>query len=150
MSTADSGDITEEPYEFWDPHFHIWDATAAAPFTGGGDPAILASFTPGDDKLFSFERIQEELSILDGVQLPIRYVGGCFIEAMTVCHPDIPADLLNPRCVQEGHWVRRNIPKNYYMCPAIQLDGTNAEAALKELVRIPRVRGVRQIGRAHV
>lgn len=140
-------EVCECRLEFWDPHFHIWDARpATAAFASGVDPAILAGGTPTEDKNYTYSRLLQSLEALRDGSTPLQYSGGCFIEAMSVCHPDTKngADL-NVNCVQEAKWVERNLPRNYYSCPSIQLQEDNADQALSEIVKCHHVRGVRQI-----
>lgn len=140
-----------DPLEFWDSHFHIWDATEDAPLQSGIDAGLLAGATPGDDKNYRYAALAAELQSLNGHDLPLVYSGGCFIEAMSVCFPKkVSAHDLNPLCVQEARWAERELvlpplEKSFFLCPSVQLQAKNAAATLAEVARCRNVRGVRQI-----
>ena len=142
-----------EPLEFWDSHFHIWDATQDAPLQSGIDAELLAGATPGDDKNYRYAALATELQSLNGRDTPLVYSGGCFIEAMSVCFPKKLSALdLNPLCVQEARWAERELlplppleGKSFFLCPSVQLQAKNAAATLAEVARCRNVRGIRQI-----
>ncbi len=68
--------------EFVDPHFHIWDLTL-----GIHDTSKL--FAPRGISKYTYAAYEEDLAGVDG--LHVKLVGGCFVEAMSVCFPDTPA-----------------------------------------------------------
>ena len=131
--------------DFWDPHFHIWDITENAALQSGVEPAALTGGTPGDDLNYRYDRLLKEFAPLNGEDIQLKYIGGCFVEAMSVCHPQTSADDLNPLCLQEARWAERELPQHFFFCPSVQLHASNAEATLSELAKVRHVRGIRQI-----
>eukprot|EP00754_Rhynchopus_humris_P006644 Rhum_TRINITY_DN13174_c0_g2::Rhum_TRINITY_DN13174_c0_g2_i1::g.57593::m.57593 len=140
------------PVPFFDPHFHIWDVTGAAPFT---DASQL--FAPaGTDGLY--DTAAYEASVAGCADAGLAHCGGVFVEAMSVQHPDTPAAELNRLCLAECAWAVAQLSahaaagaagKTYAVVASVALEAPDVEATLAALVQLGtaavRVVGVRQI-----
>eukprot|EP00038_Savillea_parva_P000250 m.95106 g.95106 ORF g.95106 m.95106 type:complete len:309 (-) comp10087_c1_seq1:132-1058(-) len=129
--------------DFFDPHFHVWDVSEGT--TSGHDAAIL--FAPEDDPVYSAQRYEAHLSDLPA---PLRHVGGVFLEAVSVCHVDMPGT--DPKyieyCKAEAAWAHAQLAasdKSYLLVPTCPLEAPQVADVLKEYEKFDNFRGVRQI-----
>ncbi len=112
--------------QFWDPHFHIWDASAGVDDAGYG--------------LADYERDVAS----DGFEL----IGGTFVEVMSAQHAGVEGQAFADACAEEADWVSRQLGGGrlpYVMVASAPLEQEGVQALLRQLAADDRVRGVRQI-----
>jgi len=126
--------------DFFDPHFHIWDLSAGT--ESGHDASIL--FKPDGADVFDVAAYEAQLENSAGLQP----VGGVYLEAMSVCHPDMGGEALNALCLKEARWTAAQLAKSerpYLLAASCALEAPNAADTLAALAAMPTVRGVRQV-----
>eukprot|EP00941_MAST-03F_sp_MAST-3F-sp1_P000218 g218.t1 len=139
--------------EFFDPHFHVWDVSE----TGCHDLAHL--FKPevkvqSTSNYAREETVQSETYTIshleeDQKQNHFNMTGGVFVEAMSVCFPDLAANQHNTLCFHEAVWAHKTglvggKNDNYYIVASASLEAITRKQ-MKQLSDIPKVRGIRQI-----
>jgi predicted TIM-barrel fold metal-dependent hydrolase len=147
MATSDSF-----PLPFFDPHFHVWDMTAAGE-TGnvtksGHDSSIL--FSPKGEKLYG--KVEYEREYKSGAE-SFEHVGGVFIEANSVCFVGKTGEEITHLYKAEMKWVQDTLcPPNsgadkakYLYVASASLEDPQVGEYLKEFASIPSVVGIRQI-----
>ena len=72
----------EELLCFFDPHFHVWDASEGSS-ASGHDSKIL--FKPNGVSIYGSKEYESEFSVCED-QCKIVHKGGVFIEALSVCY----------------------------------------------------------------
>jgi hypothetical protein len=137
-----SGELAEseasEVLDVFDPHFHLFD------------PAVVHSGTRSDGS--GFEHYGQADYEADMRKMPtglFRHVGGCWVEAMSVCYEPVAGPALQPHCVAEAAFVAaelRHSGLQYAFCASVALEDPGVGAVLKQLVGThPQMRAVRQI-----
>ena len=112
--------------KLWDPHFHVWDASAGVDDAGYG----LADY--------------ERDVAADGFEL----IGGTFVEVMSAQHAGVAGQAFADACAAEADWVSRQLGGGrlpYAMVASAPLEFDGVHALLEQLAADDRVRGVRQI-----
>ena len=141
---------------FFDPHFHIWNLQLEPPIH---DASVL--FPPNKNPNYTLQRYESEFQEDNDSIVPCcQHVGGVFIEAMSVCYPDMESNSLNVLCVQEAIWsvaaIRRATKlggtpsKKYSVVASACLEAENAAETLSKLVELQEIGatsvvGIRQI-----
>ena len=112
--------------KLWDPHFHIWDASAGADDAGYG--------------LAGYER--------DVAADGFESIGGTFVEVMSARHAGVQGQAFADACAAEADWVSRRLGGGrlpYVMVASAPLEHDGVPALLERLAADDRIRGVRQI-----
>eukprot|EP00937_MAST-01D_sp_MAST-1D-sp2_P002146 g2146.t1 len=150
-AVVDKGDPNyaedEDPLDFFDAHFHVWDLTKAAggdATASGHDAGIL--FAPDGEPCYGHARYEAHLRNSCGV----RAVGGAYVEAMSVCFPGMDGVALNDKCLEEARWTVAELGRSpraagYVVVLSAALEAANAQATLDQIAAIPSARGIRQI-----
>jgi len=126
--------MTSTSEEFFDSHFHVWDASEA----GVHDSQQLG-------EVETYGRTIFEKALQDGWE---NASGGIFVEAMSVCFPTLPASELQVLCLKEAQWAATELDpahSNYRLVVSACLEHESAAETLRALKLIPGVCGVRQI-----
>ena len=117
---------TPATMELWDPHFHIWDASAGV-----------------DDAGYGLARYERDVAS-DGFEL----IGGTFVEVMSARHAGVEGQAFADACAAEADWGSRQLGGGrlpYVMVASAPLEYEGVPALLQQLAADDRVRGVRQI-----
>eukprot|EP00756_Hemistasia_phaeocysticola_P049310 Hpha_TRINITY_DN23770_c0_g1::TRINITY_DN23770_c0_g1_i1::g.93263::m.93263 len=133
------GPAHQAPLEFFDPHFHQWNCTAAACPSGHDGKSISGVFVRAD--------LETALAPLS--ELGLTWVGGVWLEAMSVCFVNTSGELLAKHYTQELAWAQAELTeetnRTFLFVPGASLEADNANTVLGALAEDPAVRGVRQI-----
>lgn len=132
-----SSDHADSMIEFYDPHFHIWDVGE----TGPHDKSVL--FKPNGKELYDLKAYRNDLE-----RCGLRWIGGTFIEAMSVCYVDRDGKTYVEHCMNEARWVNHALSGDgtFAIVPSVPLENSELrEGALIEIQKMERVRGIRQI-----
>jgi len=130
-----------EPFEIFDPHFHIWDVSE------GGHAHNTVLGPVNGNECFDIKLYEADL---DKVPKEFQHAGGVFLEAASVLDVDIEGPEHQKKCLQEAEWAIRNIAANsrrkYVYVPSACLEDPNVETTLQQLSTLnPKIRGIRQI-----
>eukprot|EP00944_MAST-04C_sp_MAST-4C-sp1_P000289 g289.t1 len=137
----------EELLTFFDPHFHVWDASEGSS-ASGHDSKIL--FKPNGVPIYGSKEYESEFSVSED-QCKIVHKGGVFIEALSVCYPDSmkAGPELDALYRKELTWAKKTLvgdsKKVYVFVPSASLENANILEYIKELKETYLVRGIRQI-----
>ena len=147
----DSGDpnfADEEQLQFFDPHFHIWDLNVlpgTETTSSGHDASIL--FAPEGEAFYGHARYEANLRNSAG----IKHCGGVYVEAMSVCFPQMSGAELNAKCIEEAQWTVAELGRssalasNYVCVFSAALEAPNVQQTLDAIAALPNARGIRQI-----
>jgi len=134
--------------EVFDAHFHIWDMTTEEGTViskSGHDAAILTGVKP--DALYGMKEYEADV---DFKTAKFKFVGGAFVEAASVCFPDLDGshETISKSCVVESKWVHDQLSKSsksYVYVGSVALESPDAANVLKQLKETPNMKGIRQI-----
>jgi len=124
---------------FFDPHFHIWDISAAS--QTGHEPTNL--FAPCGKEVYLRSDYEAEFAALPP---GLKHAGGVFIEAVSVCHAGLSGPEYSKHCLAETRFAveeLRNGP--YVIVGTCALEQGDASEVLQALAKEPMFRGIRQI-----
>jgi predicted TIM-barrel fold metal-dependent hydrolase len=143
MSNNDDSSIIS----FFDPHFHVWDASDNNSSTSAHDATIL--FKPNGNPIYSSKEYEQEFNAAME-KCNISHEGGIFLEAMSVCFPDTAASIdLTNLYRTELTWAKKTLigdsRKQYLFVPCASLEDQNILEYINELKKTYLVRGIRQI-----
>ena len=132
---------------FFDPHFHVWDASDKDVSKSGHDAIIL--FKPKDNPIYGSKEYEEEFKAAEE-KYDVIHEGGIFLEAMSVCFPNTAAGAeLVDLYRKELTWAKKTLigdsKKKYLFIPSASLEDPNIIEYLTELKNTYLVRGIRQI-----
>lgn len=125
----------------WDPHFHIFDLREQT--ANGQDPQTLPA--PGGEPVYEAGRYEDDL---DAAGPGFRHLGGAWLEAVSVCHPDRDGAELNGDALAEARWASNELrqrERRYVLVGSAALEAGRVDETLTLLAADPAVRGVRQI-----
>mmetsp|Transcript_131595 Transcript_131595/g.232568 ORF Transcript_131595/g.232568 Transcript_131595/m.232568 type:complete len:326 (-) Transcript_131595:69-1046(-) len=124
---------------FFDPHFHIWDVSEAT--TTGHDGKIL--FQPDGKDVYDKSSYEAEF---DKLPDSLKFVGGAFIEAVSVCHVGLTGPSYTGFCLAEARYASDQLKTGgYVIAPTCALEQPDVKETLAELAKDPLVVGIRQI-----
>jgi predicted TIM-barrel fold metal-dependent hydrolase len=124
--------------DVFDPHFHLFDPVAVH----NGDRSDGSSFV-------AYHQPDYEQDM--GARMPagFRHVGGCWVEAMSVCFTSLDAPALQQHCVSEAAFVETELKRSsleYVLCASACLEDPSVSETLQQLVKShPGMRAIRQI-----
>ena len=140
------------PIPFFDPHFHLWDLSAAKGVTPSGHDATNLFKPTAHGDVYSVDKYESDVAPATRAGT-IAHVGGVFLEATSVCHTGPEADgkspaldgaQLNTRaCVPEAAWALSTqlhpalgkTGKRYVVVASCALEAPNAGDTLQQLAR---------------
>jgi len=127
--------------EIWDPHFHIWDISENT--KSGHDASQL--FTLKDRPIYSWKEYEHDI-IRAGPSF--SYIGGAFVEVISVCHTQMLGTPFSEACIAETSWVSSQLEQSqrqYVMVSSAPLESPEIVNILSKLAEYSKVRGIRQI-----
>mmetsp|Transcript_36227 Transcript_36227/g.84987 ORF Transcript_36227/g.84987 Transcript_36227/m.84987 type:complete len:329 (-) Transcript_36227:25-1011(-) len=131
--------MAAEAIPFFDPHFHIWDISSTS--KTGHEPSNL--FPPGGKEVYLREDYEAEFASLPP---GLKFEGGVYIEAVSVCHADVSGPSYSEHCLAELRFAADALRGgNYVIVPTCALQQPDAPEVLQALAKEPLVRGIRQI-----
>ena len=123
--------------DVFDPHFHLFDPVAVHNGKRSDGSSFVAYNQPDYEQ--------------DMARMPadFRHVGGCWVEAMSVCFVALDAPALQQHCVAEAAFVAtelKNSSLEYVLCASACLEDPAVSETLRRLVKLhPGMRAIRQI-----
>lgn len=122
--------------DVFDPHFHLFDPDAVH----SGNRSDGSSFVP-------YDRTDYEAD-MGRMPADFRHVGGCWVEAMSVCFASLDALALQQHCLIEARFAATELRSSpqYVLCASACLEDPGVSDVLRQLVNShPEMRAIRQI-----
>jgi len=139
ISKRPAADESAEPVPFFDPHFHIWNVSTTT--TTGHDGKVL--FAPDGKELYTKSDYEAEFAKLPHA---LKFEGGAFIEAVSVCHVGLVGPDYTAFCLAEASFASDELKGGHYvLVPTCALEQPDVEETLAELAKDSHVVGIRQI-----
>ena len=127
--------------EIWDPHFHIWDISKST--KSGHDASQL--FVLNNKSIYSWKEYEYDIKQAGS---SFSYIGGAFVEVVSVCHTQISGTPFSEACIAETNWVSSQLEqsqKKYVIVSSAPLENPQIGNILSKLTEYSKVRGIRQI-----
>eukprot|EP01043_Picozoa_sp_COSAG02_P005683 COSAG02_NODE_155_length_33066_cov_32.167562_27_plen_293_part_00 len=123
--------------DVFDPHFHLFDPDAVHSGNRSDGSSFVAYYQP--DYEADMARLPDDF----------RHVGGCWVEAMSVCFALLDAPALQHHCLMEAAFVAAELHRSsqkYVLCASACLEDPAVSDTLRQLVDSqPGMRAIRQI-----
>lgn len=132
----------DKPIDVVDPHFHFFDVREES--TSGHDPKIIGPIADGKE-LYDKACYEAQMRTLPP---ELRHRGGVFLEAVSVCHPDLSGPDYSLHCLKEARFATEQLgdTDKYAVVATCALEQEDLAEMLGKLKReVPGLRGIRQI-----